>query len=98
MSQSRFRYLAHSDMKTLTRGTAAAILGPNPVSGIWLIPIYGVDVSYPYKLAKKSQSRFRYLAHSDSNLRAGCVDVRILSQSRFRYLAHSDCPRPHPST
>ncbi len=39
-SQSRFRYLAHSDTPNSSKFTTMLKLqSPNPVSGIWLIPI-----------------------------------------------------------
>jgi len=64
-SQSRFRYLVHSDRLWCgaSRLPASRL---NPVSGIWFIPMFNGFPSIADAISE-SQSRFRYLVHSDSD-------------------------------
>jgi len=76
-SQSRFRYLVHSDCSKGTLRMLSSWTGLNPVSGIWFIPIYSIktllmngpvrQVSIPFPVS----GSFRYnaiVAYGDAEL------------------------------
>ncbi len=87
-SQSRFRYLAHSDLRGRGRYARRYTVSiPFPVSGSFRCPITGAE---SVSIRIESQSRFRYLAHSDKWASICPERSWRWSQSRFRYLAHSD--------
>jgi len=93
VSQSRFRYLVHSDADVHSGLQVDALPGLNPVSGIWFIPM-GAPGARGYLLRARVSIPFPVSGSFRSGTEINnTVTAPKPSQSRFRYLVHSDFPR-----